>query len=145
MKTLQFETDITASPEKVWKSIWDLENYKIWTKPFGDGSYYQAETFSEGNKIHFLAPGGEGMYSIIEKLDEPNFIAIKHLGEIKNFEEQPLVDQQWSNAIESYELKPIDEGTKLIVNVDTVEQYVDSMNTTFPLALNELKKLAEKK
>ncbi len=145
MKTLHFEIDINASQEKVWKSIWDLENYKVWTKPFGEGSYYTAENFSEGNKIHFLAPGGYGMYSIIEKLDEPQFIAIKHLGEIKDFEEQPLEDQGWSNAIESYELKSIGEGTKLIVNVDTVEQYVDSMNKTFPLALNELKKLAETK
>lgn len=143
MKTLHFEINIHASPEKVWKSIWDLESYKVWTKPFGEGSYYKAETFLEGSKIHFLAPSGYGMNSIIEKLDEPYFIALKHVGEIKNFEEQPLEDHGWSNAIESYELKPIEEGTKLIVNVETVEQYVDSMNTTFPLALNELKKLAE--
>ncbi len=145
MKTLHFEININASPEKVWKSIWDLESYKVWTKPFGEGSYYSAETFLDGSKIHFLGPSGDGMYSTIEKLDEPNFIALKHVGEIKNFEEQPLADQEWSNAIESYELKPIAEGTNLIVNVGTVEQYVDSMNTTFPLALNELKKLAETK
>lgn len=143
MKTLHFEININASPEKVWTSLWNLENYKIWTRPFGEGNYYKAENFSEGNKIHFLMPSGDGMYSILEKIDEPRFIALKHVGEIKNFEEQPLKDQEWSNAMEVYELKLIDEGTKLIVNVDTVEQYIDSMNKTFPLALNEVKKLAE--
>lgn len=145
MKTLHFEININAGPEKVWKSIWDLDNYKVWTKPFGEGSYYKAENFSEGSKIHFLGPNGHGMNSIIEKLDEPNFIELKHLGEVKDFEEEPLEGQEWSNAIESYELKPIEEGTKLIVNVDTVEQYANSMNETFPMALNELKKLAETK
>lgn len=143
MKTLHFEININATPEKVWTSLWDLESYKIWTRPFGEGSYYKTENFSEGNKIHFLMPSGDGMYSIFEKIDEPRFIALKHVGEIKNFEEQPLKDQEWSNAMEVYELKPIEEGTKLIVNVDTVEQYVDSMNKTFPLALNAVKKLAE--
>jgi hypothetical protein len=143
MKTLHFEIIINAVPEKVWKSLWDLENYKIWTRPFGEGSYYKAENFLEGAKIHFLMPSGDGMYSILEKVDEPRFIALKHVGEIKNFEEQPLKDQEWSNAMEVYELKSIEEGTKLMVNVDTVEQYVDSMNETFPLALNAVKKLAE--
>lgn len=143
MKTLHFEINIKARPARVWECLWDSESYKIWTKPFSEESYYKAENFAEGSKIHFLGPNGHGMNSIIEKLDEPKFIALKHLGEIKNFEEQPLEGQKWSNAIESYELTPIEDGTKLIVNVDTVEQYADSMNETFPMALNELKKLAE--
>lgn len=144
MKTLQFTITINASPEKVWKSLWDVESYKIWTSPFGEGSYYKTDSFSEGGKIQFLMPGGDGMYSILEKLDEPRFVALKHLGEIKKFKEQPFKELAWTNAMETYELTPVEEGTKLIVHVDTIEKYADSTNKTFPVALDALKKLAEK-
>jgi len=51
------------------------------------------------------------------------------LGELKNFEEQPIDanTQEWTNALESYELKPLMNETELIVRVDTMEQYVDHM------------------
>ncbi len=64
MKTLRFTLTINASPEKVWNALWDLENYKIWTNPFCEGSYYKTDHFSEGSKIHLLTTGGEGMYRV---------------------------------------------------------------------------------
>lgn len=143
MKTLQFTVTINAAPEKVWKSLWDLESYKAWTSKFGEGSYYKTDSFSEGNKIHLLMPSGHGMYSVLDKVDEPRFLALRNVGEIKNFEEKPITDQSWTNAMETYELQPVGEGTKLIVNVDTVEEYIDSMNKSYPIALDKLKELAE--
>ncbi len=143
MKTLQFTVTINASPEKVWKSLWDLESYKAWTSQFGEGSYYKTDSFSEGNKIHLLMPNGGGMYSILDKVDEPRFLGLRHLGEIENFEEQPINDQTWTNAMETYELHSVGEGTNLIVNVDTIEEYINSMNKTFPIALDKLKELSE--
>lgn len=143
MKTLQFTININASPQKVWTCLWEIENYKKWTSAFIEGSYYKTDSFTEGNKIHLLAPNGEGMYSLLEKIEELNFLAFKHLGELKNFEEQVNTNPNWTNAIESYRLLSSENGTLLKVEVDTLEEYVDFMNKLFPIALQKLKALAE--
>lgn len=85
------------------------------------------------------------MCSILEKLVENEVLVFKHLGELTNFKEQPIDEktQGWTNALESYELKPLGNETELIVRVETMEQYVDHMNKTFPLALRELKRITE--
>ncbi len=145
MKTLEFKIAININPEKVWDTLWDEESYKAWTRPFCEGSFYKAENFTEGGKIHFLTPDGYGMYSLIDKIETNKLLSFKHIGDVKNFEELPI-DQEtktWSNAMEIYELTPVDNGTELKVKVDVVEQHSDFMNNAFPLALAELKKLAE--
>ncbi len=145
METLNFTIHINATPEKVWNCLWEIENYKIWTSPFCIGSYYKTDRFVEGSKIHLLTPSGEGMFSIIETLKENTFLAFQHLGDIKNFEEMPISGESetWTGAMETYALNETENGTELTVNVDTLESYVDFMKKTFPLALNELKRISE--
>jgi len=145
METLNFTIQINATPEKVWQSLWEIENYKLWTSPFCKGSYYKTDSFTEGSKIQGLTPSGDGMYSILETIKENEFLAFKHLGEIKNFEEMPITGESetWTGAMETYTLKEIENGTELTVNVDTLESFVDFMNKTFPLALKELKRISE--
>ena len=147
MTTLKYTITIKATPEKVWQSLWDSENYKKWTKPFTEGSYFQTDNFVEGNKIHFLTPKGEGMYSIIDSMKENQFMAFKHLGEVKNFKEIPLTHETkaWSGSMETYTLNKTPEGTELVTTVETVEQYVDSMEKAFPQALQEVKTISETK
>lgn len=145
MQNLLFKISINAPAEKVWKSLWELENYTKWTSVFCQGSYYKTDSFEQGNKIHLIAPNGGGMYSILEKIVKNELLVFKHLGELENFEEQPIDEkiQGWTNALESYQLKPLGNETELTVQVETVEEYVVHMNRTFPLALQELKKIAE--
>ncbi len=145
MQCLKFKIRINTSAENVWKCLWELENYAKWNSVFGADNYYKTDSFNQGNKIHLLTPNGEGMYSILDKIVENKLVVFKHLGELKSFEEQPIDAklQGWTNALESYELKSLGNETELIVRVETAEQYVDHMNKTFPLALQELKKIAE--
>jgi uncharacterized protein YndB with AHSA1/START domain len=142
MKTLQFEIQIDASPVIVWDCLWKLENYKLWTSVFCDGSYYETTDFKEGNRIHLLTPEGHGMFSIIEKLEPNKFLSFRHLGDILDFKE--LENKSWENALESYELTKNDKGTYLKVTVDTLEKYIPFMEQTFPKALSVLKNLSEK-
>jgi uncharacterized protein YndB with AHSA1/START domain len=142
MKTLQFEIQIDASPVIVWDCLWKLENYKLWTSVFCDGSYYETTDFKEGNRIHLLTPEGHGMFSIIEKLEPNKFLSFRHLGDILDFKE--LENKSWENALESYELTKNDKGTYLKVAVDTLEKYIPFMKQTFPKALSVLKNLSEK-
>lgn len=145
MQTLVFIIQINATPAKVWNSLWDSENYKKWTNAFCVGSYYTIEHFSEGSKVHFLSPNGSGMYSVVDKIIENKLLIFRHLGELNNFKEQPIDEKtkQWSNALEGYELTETETGTTLEVKVDTVDEYVDFMNKSFVLGLQELKKMAE--
>jgi len=145
MNTLTFTIQINASPEKVWHSLWDAENYRAWTNPFCKGSYYKTTEFSEGNKIHLLTPDGQGMYSILEKIEQNTYLAFRHLGNIYNFEELPIdaETEQWTNAMETYRLTKNETGTTLTVQVDVIESYLNHMNKTFPIALNELKHISE--
>jgi hypothetical protein len=139
MQNLELNIQIDSTPEKVWKCLWELENYKIWTNVFCEGSYYKVNDFKQGNKIHLLTPSGEGMYSIIDALEENKLLIFKHLGKLFNFEELPL--PFWTNALESYQLIPNENGVQLKVNVDTLDEYVDFMQETFQLALLKLKEL----
>ena len=145
MKTLHYSIQINARPEKVWESLWHPENYKTWTKPFSEGSHFKTDSFTQGSKIHFLTPTGEGMYSLIDTVKENQYIAFKHLGSIQNFEEQPINEEasSWSGSMESYELVANENGTEVKVTVDTVEEYIPFMDKAFPQALQALKSISE--
>jgi hypothetical protein len=145
MTTLKFEIEINSTPEKLWYYLWNQESYKKWTAIFCEGSYYKTEGFIEGNRIHFLTPNGDGMYSDFHEIIVNKKMVFLHKGDIKNFEELPINENNyaWSDAFESYEISPIQNGVKLLVKAETVDEYIGFMNKTFPLALQELKILAE--
>ena len=144
MVTLNFSVNISAPAEKVWKSLWEPENYKKWTAAFNPGSYYKAEKFAEGERIHFLCDGN-GMYSQIQRLIPDKYLAFQHIGNITNYEEQP-VDKEtsaWTGAIETYTLTEIENGTALRVALDTDGEYEEFMNRVFAQALELVKEIAE--
>jgi uncharacterized protein YndB with AHSA1/START domain len=144
MQTLDFKIEINAPKEKVWRVLWDDDTYKKWTAVFCEGTYAVSD-WKEGSKIHFLSPGGEGMNSVIDKKVDNEYMAFKHLSEIKNFQEMPIdvATQEWSGAMETYRLTESNGMTVLDVKMDTVEKYVDYFITTFPYGLEMVKKLCE--
>lgn len=146
MERLNFTIDIEASREKVWQTLWNDETYRQWTKAFCDGSYMVGD-LREGNRIHFLSPSGEGMYSDVENLVENEFVSFKHIGEMKDKTELPLNDEtnKWSGSYENYGLKESNGVTTLSVGVDSVEAYLDFFKEKFPIALQSVKDLAETK
>ena len=105
MKKLNFTIEIQAEKEKVWQVLWNDETYREWTKAFCEGSHAVSD-WQEGSKIHFLDPNGQGMFGIIEKLVENEFISFKHLGVLKEKTEQPIDDEtkKWSGCHENYTL-----------------------------------------
>lgn len=144
METLEFTVQIKANPDKVWKVLWEDETYKKWTSVFCEGSYTVSD-WNEGDKIHFMSPNGEGMNSIIEKKIPNEYMAFKHIGEIKDFKEQPLDEEtkKWSGAMETYRLIPNGEFTDLVAKVDAGEKFVDYFKDVFPKGLEVVKQLSE--
>ncbi|KUJ60214.1 ATPase [Flavobacteriaceae bacterium CRH] len=144
METLEFKIRIKASAEKVWSVLWNDETYRKWAGVFYEGSYAISD-WNEGGKIQFLGPNGGGMNSIIEKKIPNEYMAFKHLGEVKDFKELPIDEesQKWIGAMETYRLTPDDEFTDLIVEVDVVENHIDYFKETFPKGLEIVKELSE--
>jgi len=86
------------------------------------------------------------MNSIIETKIPNEYMAFKHIGEIKNFEELPLNDEtkKWSGYMEIYKLTPDGEFVILTSMVDVIEKHIDYFKDAFPKALERVKELAEK-
>jgi uncharacterized protein YndB with AHSA1/START domain len=144
MKKLNFKIKINAPAKKVWQVLWNDSTYRQWTSAFMEGSYAVSD-WKEGSKILFLGPGGGGMYSIIAENKPNQYMAFKHLGEVKNFAEQPDTDESksWSGSMETYSLKEENEMTTLETTLDATEQFQEYFQTTFPKAMALLKQLAE--
>jgi hypothetical protein len=149
MKTLQFTSHINAPKETVWYAMLDDEPYREWTSVFGPGSHYVGN-WEPGSKILFVAPsddgGTEGMVSTIAENRPHEFVSIKHLGFMKNGVEDTESDQAkaWEGAHENYTLRSENEGTTVLVDLDTVEEFADYFEETWPKALDKLKVIAEK-
>jgi hypothetical protein len=139
MTTLKFTTKINAPKEKVWDILWNDSTYRKWTAAFMEGSYAESD-WKEGSKILFLTPKGDGMFSIIEKKIPNEQMTFKHLGELRNGIEKP---KDWGDARESYQLKEKNGITELDVQLDSVGEFEQYFNDTFPKALNVLKQIAE--
>jgi hypothetical protein len=145
METLEFKIRIKASAKKVWSVLWDDETYRKWTSSFCESSYAVSD-WNEGDKIHFMSPNGAGMNSVIEKKIPNEYMAFKHIGEIKDFKELPpdAETEKWSGAMETYRLTADDEFIDLVVQVDVVEKYIDYFKEAFPKGLETIKELSEK-
>jgi uncharacterized protein YndB with AHSA1/START domain len=143
IEKLTFDIEINTTPEKLWKKLWDKKSYMEWTEPFCPGSYFEGD-LKQGNRIQFLSPSGEGMYSDVAYMQENTFMLFSHIGVVKDNKELPLdaETERWSGCFESYKLIPEGNKTKLKVEVDTIDKYVDYMKTTFPKALEKLKELS---
>lgn len=141
MTTLHFSVRINAPKEKVWEVLWSDAGYREWTSVFCEGSFAESD-WEEGSKIKFLSPNGDGMFAIIQKKIPFEQMEFKHQGEIKNGNEE---NKDWAGALEGYYLKESNNGTELTVQIDTMEDYKDYFNNTFPKALEAVKQMSEQR
>ena len=87
------------------------------------------------------------MYSTIAKKITGGFMSFKHIGVVKDNIEQPLDEQtkSWSGCMENYTLSETAGVTELTIELDVVESFMDYFTKTFPVAMENIKKLAESK
>lgn len=136
MKNLQYKTQINATPEKLWKTLWDAESYQEWNS----GNTYNGN-WSEGEEMKFLDQQNNGMYSVVEKNVKEKEMAMKHLGWIMNGELSP---QGWEDSRISYHLEPAENGTELAINVNALDEFVDFYNGHIPKIFEKIKAIAER-
>ena len=145
MEKISFQVKINAAKEKVWNCLWDLIYYQTWTSVFAETSTVKTDNWKEGSKILFVDHSGNGMVSKVLSNKENDTMTFQHLGMIKDGIEDTTSDEMkaWSGATESYHVVEHDGTTTLFASLDSNEQMKDFFSSTFPLALEKVKGLAE--
>jgi uncharacterized protein YerC len=52
--------------------------------------------------------------------------------------------EKWAGGHENYSFEEKDGITTITVDIDTIDEYLDYFNDTYPVALDKLKEFAEK-
>src|SRR6187402_989972 len=160
MKKLQFRVNINAPVTMVYDFMLGINRkstYEQWTSLFNPTSSYEG-SWDKGNKILFIGidEKGEkgGMVSKIAENIPNQFVSIQHYGLLKadkEITEGPEVEK-WANSTENYTFQEsnarpeeLNGGgtTKVTVDLDTTEDFLDFMNKTYPKALEKLKEVCE--
>ncbi len=149
MNKLHFSIVINAPKAKVWNTMLEDATYRVWTEAFTPGSHYVGD-WSKGSKILFLGPDKTGkMSGMVSRIKENRlheYISIEHLGEVKDGKEDTTsaAVKAWAGALENYTFKEMDGACKVLVDLDTVEEFEEMFQNAWPKALQKLKELAEK-
>ncbi len=152
MQKLQFKKEINASAQKVYEAMLGLNDkstYEHWTSAFNPTSTYEG-SWEKGSKIHFVGTDENdkkgGMVSEIVDNKPAEFVSIRHYGFLDGDTEVTTGEQveKWTGGHENYSYEENDGITTVTVDLDTVDEYLDYFNGTYPNALDKLKEIAEK-
>lgn len=150
-KVINFEIEINAEVEKVWKTMLEKPTYELWTSVFEANSTYDG-SWEQGADINFIskdesAHSGGGMAGFIKENRYLKFVSIVYKGVLVG----GLVDVELSakysppGAYENYTFTSLAENkTKLEIEMLTTTSFADNLQEMWPKALLELKKLCEK-
>jgi hypothetical protein len=152
MNKLSFRIKIDASCEKIYDLMLGISNkssYEEWTAIFNSSSTFEG-TWLKGDKILFVGTDSNGklggMVSVIAENIPNQFVSIKHIGLVsdgKEILEGPEVEK-WAGGFENYSFQKEGEQTKVLVELDSLDEFAEYMNQTYPLALEKLKEIAER-
>lgn len=151
MQKLQFTIEIQATAQKVYETMLGLKDkstYEHWTSAFNPTSTYEG-SWDNGSKIYFIGVDKNGkkggMVSKIVENIPAKFVSILHYGFLDGDKEVTTGEQveKWSGGRENYTFQESNELTTLTVDIDTIEDYLDYFNKTYPKALNKLKEISE--
>ena len=152
MQKVQFKKEINASAKKVYQTMLGLQDkttYEQWTAAFNPTSTYEG-SWNKGAKIYFIGTDENGkrggMISEIAENIPSEFVSIKHNGILDGENEITSGEQveQWAGGHENYRFQENNGVTTVTVEMDTVDDYLDYFNNTYPKALDKLKEISEK-
>ena len=152
MEKIQFKKEINASAQKVYETMLGLKNkasYEHWTAAFNPTSTYEG-SWDNGSKILFVGTDENGkkggMVSEIVAHQPAEFVSIRHYGFLDGDTEITTGEQveKWAGGHENYSFQESNGVTTVTVEMDSVDEYLDYFNNTYPKALDKLKEISEK-
>jgi len=139
MKLLEFTTQISATPEKVWNVLFTQDSYGKWSSAMNSETYFEGN-WEEGSIMKFLDQKNNGMYNLVEINKENQLLRMKHIGWIMDGELSP---QGWEDSTVTYILEPNDNGTLLKAEVNSLDEFIEFFNTKYPQNFELIKNLSE--
>ena len=152
MQKNKYSITIMAPAQKVYNTMLglvDKSTYEFWTAAFNPTSTYEG-SWDVGSKIIFVGTDEQGkrggMISEIAENRPGEFVSIRHYGFLDGDLEITTGEQveKWTGGRENYHFSEIDHVTTVTVEMDSIEEYADYFNQTYPIALLKLKEIAEK-
>ena len=145
MANVMHSVIINAPAEKIWDVLWNEDSYKEWTQFFSPGSNYKSD-WKVGGKTYFLdASGKNGSIATIDRMDKPNMVIFKHIGELHNGKAinntRKVID--WLGSFEKYFIMSFDGYCKLQGESITSPEYADHIKEGFVKGFAKVKELAE--
>jgi hypothetical protein len=152
MEKIQFTIDINASAKKVYDTmlgINDIKTYEQWTAEFNPTSSYEG-SWEKGAKMCFVGTDESGkkggMISEIAEIIPAQFVSIRHYGVLDGDNEitEGEMVEKWAGVFENYSFHEENGVTTVSVETETIDEYLDYFNSTWPNALKKLKEISEK-
>lgn len=151
MKKLQFKKEIKAPAQKVYETMLGLNDkstYEQWTSAFNPTSTFEGN-WEKGSKILFVGVDENGkkggMISNIEENQPARFVSIRHYGFLDGDNEITTGEEveKWAGGYENYSFVEDNGVTTVTVDLDSIDEYLDFFNSTYPKALEKLKAISE--
>lgn len=146
MEKLQFTVAIEASAQKVYETMLGLKNketYNRWTAAFNPTSTYEG-TWEKNTKMLFIGTDekGEkgGMISMVEEHIPAKFVSIRHYGFVQGDKEvtEGEMVEKWAGGHENYTFTETNGSTKVTVDIDVIDEYLDYFKKIYPESLQLL-------
>jgi len=157
METLHYSIDIAAPLDVVWKTMLDDATYREWTGVFHEGSYFVGD-WSEGSEIRFLGPndsdengspadGSEGgMIGRIAENRRHEFVSIEYTGFVNSGTDD--FDSEFARKVagahENYSFSETDGVTTVAVDIESIDEFREMFEESWPPALARLREIAER-
>jgi uncharacterized protein YndB with AHSA1/START domain len=145
MEKLKFSISIACDKQKVWDTMLHPDTYKQWVAASWPASFYKGQ-WAENENISFISEDGSGTLAHIEAIVPYQYISAKHiaiLGEGGVEDTESDFAKNWIGINESYTFNSTNEGTDLIINIETKKDWAKMFNDGWPGALAKLKEMCE--
>jgi uncharacterized protein YndB with AHSA1/START domain len=142
MKELNYTTEISATPEKVWKTLWNDATFRDWAGIIDEGTYMKG-TLKEGNDVEFISSvNGYGVTSFVEKFTPNKLAFFRHKADTQETGTKSR-DNEWTGTSEQYELHEKNGRTTLTIKTQVPPEQEETFEDRLPKALARIKELAE--
>jgi uncharacterized protein YndB with AHSA1/START domain len=147
MEKLEYKIVISAPVKKVWDTMLNKETYVQWVAKSWPDSSYEGK-WSKGEKIKFTGPDGSGTLAEIVESKPYERILARHIavllpGGIEDRTSE--VAKGWVDITEEYRFAEQGGKTTVTVFIHANPEWKKMFDDGWPTALEELKKLSERK
>jgi uncharacterized protein YndB with AHSA1/START domain len=147
MEHLEYKVVISAPAKKVWETMLQEETYKQWVAKSWPDSFYEGK-WIKGEKIRFIGPDGSGTLADLVEVKPYERIFARHvavLGPGGTEDRTSEVAKGWIGITEEYKFSEQAGKTTVTVSIETNPEWRKMFDDGWPTALQELKRIAERK